>query len=148
MSKAETDSHSWRVWVLERAKHRKERASAGGAIRKIERNTMRVGEWKRKMRHFFFAQVTHKEDKLVEFSWSFWVLQPWRVGVFRGRFYYWLCSEIVLTFWDLFVVYPIYCEHKFLRPPPRPHVAPLFPRGAMVRLRKFWKLTEKRRINF
>ena len=47
-----------------------------GAVRKIERNTVSVREWKRKMRHFFFAQVTHKEDKLVVFSWSFWVQQP------------------------------------------------------------------------
>ena len=101
------------VWVPERAKHRKERASAEGAVWKIERNTMRVWEWKRKMRHFFFAQVTHKKDKLVEISWSFWVLQPWRVGVFIGRFWYWLCGEIVFTPWDLFVVYPIYCGHKF-----------------------------------
>ena len=62
---------------------------------------------------FFFAQVTHKEDKLVEFSWSFWVLQLWRVGVFKERFCYWLCGEIVFTHWDLFVVYPIYCELKF-----------------------------------
>ena len=76
------------------------------------------------------------------------MLQPWRVGVFRGRFCYWLCGEIVFTLLDLFVVYPIYCKHKFLRPPPRPHVAPLFPRGAMVRVRKFWKLTEKKKDKF
>ena len=68
---------------------------------------------KKKKETFFFAQVTHKKDKLVDFSWSFWVLQPWRVEVFRGRFCYWLCGEIVFTPWDLFVVYPIYCEHKF-----------------------------------
>ena len=68
---------------------------------------------KKKKEIFFFAQVTHKEDKLGEFSWRFWVLQPWRVGVFRGRFYYWLCGEILFTPWDLFVVYLIYCELKF-----------------------------------
>ena len=84
-----------------------------GEVRKIERNTVSVREWKRKRRHFFFTQVTHKEDKLVVFLWSFWVLQPWRVGVFRGRFYYWLCGEIVFTPWDLFIVYPIYCGFKF-----------------------------------
>ena len=68
---------------------------------------------KKKNETFFFTQVTHKEDKLVEFSWSFWVLQPWRVGVFKGRFCYWLCGEIVFTPWNLFVVYPIYCEIEF-----------------------------------
>ena len=68
---------------------------------------------KKKKETFFFAQVTHKEDKLVEFSWSFWLLQPWRVGVFRGRFCYWLWSEIVSTHWDLFVVHPIYYGLKF-----------------------------------
>lgn len=35
-----------------------------------------------------------------------------------------------------------------IRPPPRPRVAPLFPRGAMVRLRKFWNLTEKKKDKF
>ena len=40
-----TESHSAiLVWVPERAKHRKERASARGAFRKIERNTVRVWE--------------------------------------------------------------------------------------------------------
>ena len=68
---------------------------------------------KKKNETFFFVQVTYKEDKLVEFSWSFLVLQPRRVGVFRGRFFYWLCGEIVFTPWDLFVVYPIYYELKF-----------------------------------
>ena len=81
--------------------------------RNREKNSESV-EWvKKKKEIFFFAQVTYKEDKLVEFSWRFWVLQPWRVGVFRGRFCYWLCSEIVFTLWDLFVIYSIYCEHKF-----------------------------------
>ena len=33
----------------------------------IERKTVRVlSEWKRKKETFFFAQVTYKEDKLVE----------------------------------------------------------------------------------
>ena len=50
---------------------------------------------KKKKETFFFAQVAHKENKFVKFSWSFFMLQPWRVGVFRGRFYYWLCGEIV-----------------------------------------------------
>ena len=74
----------------------------------IERECQRV---KKKKGIFFFAQVTHKEDKLVEFSWNFWVLQPWKVEVFKGR--YWICGEIVFTPWDLFVVYPIYCGFKF-----------------------------------
>ena len=78
-----------------------------------EKHSESVREWKRKMRHFFFTQVTHKEDKLVEFSWSFWVLQSWRDGVFKRRFCYWLCSEIIFTSWDLFVVYQIYCGLKF-----------------------------------
>ena len=68
---------------------------------------------KKKNETFFFAQVTCKEDKLVEFSWSFRVLQPWKVEVFRGRFCYWLCGEVVFTPGDLFVVYPIYCGLKF-----------------------------------
>ena len=68
---------------------------------------------KKKKETFLFAQVIHKEDKLVEFSWSFLVLQPWRVGVFKGRFCYWLCGEIVFTPGDLFVVYPIFCGLKF-----------------------------------
>ena len=83
------------------------------AVRKDrEKHSEHVREWKRKKIHFFFGQVTHKEDKLMEFSWSFWVLQPWRVGVFRRIFCYWFCGEIVFTL-DLFVVYLIYCEHKF-----------------------------------
>ena len=44
--------------------------------KEIERNTVRVWESEREKRNIFFAQVTYKEDKLVEFSWSFWVLQP------------------------------------------------------------------------
>ena len=81
---------------------------------KIERKTQWECERvKKKNVTFFFTQITHKEVKLVEFSWSFWELQPWRVGVFKGRFCYWLCNEIVFTPWDLFVVYPIYCGLKF-----------------------------------
>ena len=86
------------MWVPERAKHKKERASAGGAVRKIERNTVRVWESEKEKGDIFLC--SHKEDKLVEFSWSFWVLQPWRVGVFKGRFCYWFCGEIVFTPWD------------------------------------------------
>jgi len=41
---------------------------------------------KKKNEIFFFAQLTHKEDKLVEFSWSFWMLQLWRIRVFKWRF--------------------------------------------------------------
>ena len=66
--------------------------------RKREMHGESVREWKRKRKrsHFFFCwSYIHKEDKLVEFSWSFWVLQPWRVGVFRWRFCYWFCGEIV-----------------------------------------------------
>ena len=81
-----------------RAKTQKERASAGGAVRKIERNTVRVWESEKEKGDIFLC--SHKEDKLVEFSWSFWVLQPWRVGVFEGRFCYWFCGEIVFTPWD------------------------------------------------
>ena len=97
------DKHKWELQLEE----------VQSTWRNKEKQSESVKEWKRKRRHFFFAQVTHKEDKLVEFSWSFWVLQPWRVGVFRGRFCYWLCGEIVFTHWDLFVVYPIYCGLKF-----------------------------------
>ena len=93
---------------------KRESFSLRGAVRKDrEKHSESVREWKRKMKHFFFAQVTHKEDILVESLWSFWVLQPWRVRVFRGRFCYWLCGEIVFTPWDLFIVYPIYRELKF-----------------------------------
>ena len=52
---------------------------------------------KKKKETFFFVQVTHKEDKIVEFSWSFGKLQPCRVRVFRERFCYWLCDEIAFT---------------------------------------------------
>ena len=45
------------VWVRERAKHRKERASAGGAVRKIERNSDSVREWKRKRRLFSLLKL-------------------------------------------------------------------------------------------
>ena len=84
----------------------------GGAIRRDrEKHSEGVREWKRKIRLFFFAQVIHKEDKLMEFLWSFRVLQPWRV-VLRRRFYYWLCGEIVFTR-NLFIVYLIYCGLKF-----------------------------------
>ena len=62
-----------------------------------EKHSESVREWKRKKETFFFALVTHKEDKLVEFSWNIWVLQLWRVGVFRGQFCYWFCGEIVFT---------------------------------------------------
>ena len=86
------------MWVPEREKHKKERASAGGAVRKIKRNTVRV--WKNEKEKGDIFLYSHKKDKLVEFSWSFWVLQPWRVGVFKGRFCYWLCGEIVFTSWD------------------------------------------------
>ena len=86
------------MWVPERAKHRKKRASARGTVRKIERNTVRVWESEKEKWHIFLC--SHKEDKLVELSWSFWVLQSWRVGVFKGRFCYWLCDEIVFTHWD------------------------------------------------
>ena len=91
----------------------KVRALGGVVWRDREKHSESVREWKRKNVTFFFAQVTHKEDKLMKFLWSFWVLQPWRVGVFRGRCCYWLCGEIVLTLWDLFVVYPIYCGLNF-----------------------------------
>ena len=86
----------------------------GGAIRRDrEKHSEGVREWKRKIRLFFFAQVIHKEDKLMEFLWSFRVLQPWRVGVLRRRFCYWLCGEIVFTSWNLFIIYLIYCGLKF-----------------------------------
>ena len=75
----------------------KERALAERCSPKIREKHSESVRVKKKKEIFFFAQVIHKEDKLVEFSWRFWVLQPWRVGVFRGRFYYWLCGEIVFT---------------------------------------------------
>ena len=101
-------------WVPERAKTQKrESFSWRCSPKNREKHSESVREWKKKKETFFFIQVTRKEHKLVEFSWSFWMLQPWRVGIFRGRFYYWICGEIVFTHWDLFVVYPIYCEHKF-----------------------------------
>ena len=37
---------------------------------------------------------------------------------------------------------------SLIRSPPRLRVAPLFPRGAMVRSRKFWKSTEKNKDKF
>ena len=102
------------VWVPEWASNPKEKASAERcSLKNREKHSESVREWKRKNVTFFFAQVTHKEDKLMEFSWSFWVLQPWRVGVFKEKFCYWFCGEIVFTPWNLFVVYPIYCGLKF-----------------------------------
>ena len=70
------------VWVLERARHReRESFSLRGVIwRDREKHSKSVREWKRKKETFFFTQVTHKEDKLVEFLWNFLVLQPWRVA--------------------------------------------------------------------
>ena len=53
-----------------------------------EKRRESVRELKRKRKIFFFAQVTHKIDKLVKFLWRFWVLQLWRVRVFKRRFCY------------------------------------------------------------
>ena len=36
-----------------------------------EKRRESVRELKRKRKIFFFAQVTHKKDKLVKFSWKF-----------------------------------------------------------------------------
>ena len=44
------------------------RASGGAVRRDREKHSERV---KKKKETFFFAQVTQKEDKLVDFSWSF-----------------------------------------------------------------------------
>ena len=70
--KKESKGHSALLWAelkqrallghlgesFRESKHRKERASAGGAVRKIERNTVRVWESeKRKMRHFSLLKV-------------------------------------------------------------------------------------------
>ena len=50
-------------------------------LKKKEEHGESVRGWKKKniyiyIYFFFFTQVTHKKDKLVEFSWNFWVLQP------------------------------------------------------------------------
>ena len=65
------------VWVPERARHReRESFSLRGAIQtKRERNTVRVWESEKEKWDFFFPQITHKKYKLIEFSWSFWVIQ-------------------------------------------------------------------------
>ena len=46
------------VWVPERAKHRKERASAGCAVRRNrEKHNESMSEWKRKRRHFSLLKL-------------------------------------------------------------------------------------------
>ena len=91
----QTESHFG--WVLEWAKNTEKREFQ---LERYSPKRLRETQWecerlKKKNETFFFVQATHKKDKLVEFSWSFWVLQPWRVGVSRGRFCYWYCGEIV-----------------------------------------------------
>ena len=116
-----SENHAWEkswsksaIWPLwEKHKWELQLEEVQSVWRNREKHSESVREWKRKNVTFFFAQVTHKENKLMKFLWSFWVLQPWRVGVFRGRFCYWLCGEIVFTLLDLFVVYPIYCGLNF-----------------------------------
>ena len=86
------------VWVPEWARNtEKERVSACELqSEEIERYTVRVWESeKEKSDIFLCSSHTHKEDKLVEFFGGFWVLQLWRAGVFRGRFCYWYCGDIV-----------------------------------------------------
>ena len=67
--KQKTESHSA---ILEKHKWELQEVQS----EEIERNTVSVREWKKKNETFFFTQVTYKEDKLVEFLWSFWTLQP------------------------------------------------------------------------
>ena len=68
--KQKTESHSA---ILEKHKWELQEVQS----EEIERNTVRVWESeKKKNETFFFTQVTYKEDKLVEFLWSFWMLQP------------------------------------------------------------------------
>ena len=92
-----------------------------GASTWVLQSEWRDREWecervtkKKKMRHFYLLKLrTRKINWWSSISWSFWVLQSWRVGVFRRRFCYWLCGEILFNHWDLFIVYPIYCGLKF-----------------------------------
>ena len=67
--KQKTESHSA---ILEKHKWELQEVQS----EEIERNTVRVWESEKKNETFFFTQVTYKEDKLVEFLWSFWMLQP------------------------------------------------------------------------
>ena len=59
---------------------------------------------KKKVDIFLCSSYTHKEEKLIKYSWSFWVLHPKRVRVFRGRFDYWFCGEIVFIF-EIYLLY-------------------------------------------
>ena len=74
-AKTESPFLGYCVWVPEwvsEQETQKEKASAilrCSPCGEIERNTVKVWEGKnRKMRHFFFSQVTHNKDKFVEFS--------------------------------------------------------------------------------
>jgi len=52
-------------------------------VQSVWRNREKYGEKvKKKKETFFFVQVTHKEDKLVEFSWSFLnatIMESWSI---------------------------------------------------------------------
>ena len=61
---------------------------------------------KKKKEKFFFAQVTHKEDKLVEFSWSFWVLQPWKLEYSEEDF----ATGFVVRLYLLLEIYLLYIQ--------------------------------------
>ena len=68
----------------------------------IERYMVRVWENEKEKGDIFLCSCyTHKEDKLVEFSWTFWVLQLWRVGVFKVRFATSFLVRLYFTPWDL-----------------------------------------------
>ena len=68
---------------------------------------------KNKKEIYFFAQATHKEDKLEEFSWRFECYNQRVLECLKedpaSRF----CEEIIFTPKDLFVVFLIYCALKF-----------------------------------
>ena len=65
-----------------------------------EKHSESVREWKRKRRHFSLLKLYTRKINWWSSHGVFWVLQLWRVGVFKGRFCYWFCGGIVFTPWD------------------------------------------------
>ena len=92
------------VWVPEWTSNTKERASVERCSPKNREKHSESVRVKKKKEIFFFAQVTHKEDKLVEFSWRFWVLQPWRVEYSEEDFTTGFVVRLYLPF-EIYLLY-------------------------------------------
>ena len=61
---------------------------------------------KKKKETFFFAQVTHKEDKLVEFSWSFECYNHGELEYSEEDF----ATGFVVRLYLLFEIYLLYIQ--------------------------------------